>query len=148
MDEMSYHLADQHLYTEKALEFLESRQEEVDAKLANGGPEFAPSYAFFQGEIDTLEDYTEALNPYHEFLQDAYEDISSVQRPETVLGRVEEDMDMMARERNSRLDDTTPTGVSRREAFDQVFSEEEYDRPVLSDTWIMMNEAERLRKSL
>jgi hypothetical protein len=107
-----------------------------------------PTYAFLQGEINTLQDYVEELQPYHEVLQEGYVDISNIPRPEVILGRVEDDMDLMARERDSQLDDTTPAGISRREAFDQIFSEEEYDRPVLSDTWIIMNEAERLRESL
>lgn len=148
MEEMSYHLAGEQLYSQQALNLLEGKQEAADRKLANGGPEFVPTYAFLQGEIETLQDYVEELQPYHEVLQEGYEDISNVPRPEVVLGRIEEDMDLMARERDSRLDDTTPAGVSRREAFDQVFSEEEYDRPVLSDTWIIMNEAEKLRESL
>lgn len=145
---MSYHLAGEQLYSDRTLDLLEEKQEAADRKLANRGSEFVPTYAFLQGEINTLQDYVEELQPYHEVLQEGYVDISNIPRPEVILGRVEDDMDLMARERDSQLDDTTPAGISRREAFDQIFSEEEYDRPVLSDTWIIMNEAERLRESL
>lgn len=69
-------------------------------------------------------------------------------RPETVLGRVEDDMSLMARERDSRLDDTAPVGSSRREAFEQIFQEQEYSKPVLTDTCVIMNSAKKLRESI
>lgn len=143
-----YELSGKPLYTEKALDMLESLRDSADEKLSNGESVAKPSYAFLNGEIETLHEYVKELSPYHEVLQDGYEDISNIPRPGTVLGRIEDDMDLMARERNSRLDDTAPVGTSRREAFEQIFSDEEYSKPVLTDTWIIMNEAEKLRESL
>lgn len=143
-----YELAGKPLYTEKAVDMLESLRDSADEQLANGKSVAKPSYAFLNGEIETLQDYAEKLSPYHDVLQQGYEDISNVPRPETILGRIEEDMDLMARERDSRLEDTAPVGTSRREAFEQIFHEEEYSKPVLTDTWIIMNEAEKLRESI
>lgn len=142
----AYELTDKPLCSQRAVEFMEGKREEVNGELVSGNSEFALGYAFLQGEIETLQDYVEELTPYHAILQEGYEDISNVPRSETVLGRVEEDMDLIARERSSRLDDLTPQGVTRRDAFDKVFEDEEYDRPVLKDTWIIMNEAEKLRE--
>lgn len=143
MSDLEYHLEEEPLYTEKAIEFLENRQDSVDQKLADGAGEYVTAYAFLQGETESLQDYREAIQPYHEFLSDAYD---SLEVPRTVvLERVEEDADLMARERDSRLDHKLPSGEKRREALDEVMPSDLH-RPVLTDTWIMRGEAEKLRE--
>ncbi|MFB6116358.1 MAG: hypothetical protein ABEK10_02490 [Candidatus Nanosalina sp.] len=143
-----YEFGDRPLYTMSALELLEERQSQLDETLADGGQDVVPSYALLQGEKEVLEEYVQELQPYSEVLEQAYDDPSDIPRPETVLGRIRDDMDLMARERESRLDDTTPFGVSRREALETVFQDQDYSRPVLTDTWIIMKEAERLGENI
>lgn len=142
----AYEFADRPLYTRSALEILEGKRGEIEQGLKTGRDSRRDVYEFFRAEADTLEEYLEELKPYNDILRQGYEDITEVPRPEVVLGRIEDDMDLMARERDLRLDETAPKGVSRRELFEKVFEDEVYDKPVLTDTWIMMNEAEKLRE--
>lgn len=105
-----------------------------------------PFYAVLQGEKESLQAYLDNLVQYNDFMREAYEDTFNVPGVH-VLSRVEEDMDMMARERDHRLDDTTFTGDDRREVLDELMPED-VPRPVMSDTWIIMKEAEGLREYL
>lgn len=145
-DEIDYFFADRPLYTEDAVELLEKTQAEVDEDLRNGAQVQKSFYAVLQGEKESLQEYLDNLQQYDEFMTEAYNDTDNVPGVH-VLGRVEDDMDMMARERDFRLDDTTFTGDSRREVLDEIMTDE-VPRPVMSDTWIIMNEAEGLREYL
>lgn len=145
-DEIDYFFADRPLYTEDAVELLEKTQAEVDEDLRNGAQVQKSFYAVLQGEKESLEEYLDNLQQYDEFMTEAYNDTDNVPGVH-VLGRVEDDMDMMARERDFRLDDTTFTGDSRREVLDEIMTDE-VPRPLMSDTWIIMNEAEGLREYL
>lgn len=145
-DELDYFFAERPLYTEDAVEMLESTQAEVDEDLRSGAQVQKPFYAVLQGEKESLQEYLDNLVPYNEFMVEAYEDSDNVPGVH-VLGRVEDDMDMMARERDHRLDDTTFTGDDRREALDEIMPDD-VPRPVMSDTWIIMKEAEGLREYL
>lgn len=145
-DEIDYFFADRPLYTEDAVELLEKTQAEVDEDLRNGAQVQKSFYAVLQGEKESLQEYLDNLQQYDEFMTEAYNDTDNVPGVH-VLGRVEDDMDMMARERDLRLDDTTFTGDSRREVLDEIMTDE-VPRPLMSDTWIIMNEAEGLREYL
>lgn len=145
-DEIDYFFADRPLYTEDAVELLEKTQAEVDEDLRNGAQVQKSFYAVLQGEKESLQEYLDNLQQYDEFMTEAYNDTDNVPGVH-VLGRVEDDMDMMARERDFRLDDTTFTGDSRREVLDEIMTDE-VPRPLMSDTWIIMNEAEGLREYL
>lgn len=143
-DELDYFFADRPLYTQDAVELLESTQSEVDQALRNGDEVQKPFYAVLQGEKDSLQNYLDELVKFDDFMVEAYEDIDNVPGVH-VLERVEDEMDMMARERDHRLDDTTFTGDDRREVLDELMPED-VPRPVMSDTWAIMKEAEGLKE--
>jgi hypothetical protein len=144
-DEIEYFFADSPLYTEEAIGVLEEMQDQVDEGLKAGDGTQVPVYATLQGEKESLEDYLEELRPYNEFLREAHQ---SFEVPGShILERVEQDMDLMARERHSKLGSTAFNGDSRREVLSQVMPDDA-PTPVLADAWAIMTEAEGLREYL
>lgn len=142
-DEISYFFSDRPLETVRAIEALDQRQEKVDGRVASGDQSQAPVYAVLQVEKEALAEYCDQLEPYHQFVDEAYQDFEIP--GSYVLERVEEDMSMMAKERDERLEQNVFTGESRKEALNQIMPEG-LERPVMSDTWAIMQEAQGLRE--
>lgn len=143
-----YEFNDKTLYTEVAVNYLEQVGDELEPGYFSEKEIDDSISMVIAGELESLHRYLEELEPYNTTLNQAYSDEESIPRPEVVLGRIEEDMDMMARERDSKLDEAISPALKRREFLDRLLEPLQSDRPVLADTWIIMNEASELREFL
>ncbi len=143
-----YEFSDKNLYTEVAVDYLGQVKEELEPGYFSEKEIDDSINMLVAGELESLHRYLEELEPYNTALNQAYSGEESIPRPDIVLGRIEEDMDMMARERDSKLDEAISTNLNRRQLLDKILEPLQSDRPVLADTWIIMNEATELKESL
>jgi hypothetical protein len=144
-DESEYFFADRPLYTQEAVQILDAAEDEVSEALEEGDTDQKPLYALLHGEKASLQQCLDRLEPYNDFMDETYRTFE-VLGPH-VLERVEEDMSVMARERFNRLDQKIFDGSQRRDFLEQQLTDEA-PRPVMRDTWIIMESAEDLREYL
>lgn len=142
-DEINYFFAEDPYHSDRAIRILEQKQGSIGDQIDLDNRSRASINSVLQGEKEAIQDYRDELEPYNQFLNEAYQDFE-VPGPQ-VLERVEEDMSIMAKERETRLEGLGPRPDSRKTVLDQ-FLPEGLERPIMSDTWAVMQEAQGLRE--